>query len=150
MRGCWLGAGTGELVHGEVVGWDPETQRHLVLYDDGEHEHLLLCEEHVTLHAPQRGLAAQIAPGLPEGELQPTLAAHAAQSGSSCHSGCHWQGGEWLLVLESPNCIRVSAPSADVSPVRSTFAVGQEFTCRHAPCMRFPCSQEVPLLTGRR
>lgn len=55
-------------MRGEVLGWDEETDRHLVLYDDGEHERLLVSQERITLHSPQRGGAAQIAPGLPVGE----------------------------------------------------------------------------------
>lgn len=50
-----------------MLGWDAESGHHLVLYDDGEHERVILAQEHITLQAPQRGNVAQTAPGLPEG-----------------------------------------------------------------------------------
>lgn len=70
--------GTGEAVQGEVLGWDSCTDHHLVLYDDGEHERLLLPQERCTLHAPQRGAASAIGPGLPAGP--PSDAAAGLQS----------------------------------------------------------------------
>lgn len=65
--------GTGEAVQGEVLGWDASTDHHLVLYDDGEDERLLLSQERCTLHAPQRGLALATGPGLPAGLPPPFL-----------------------------------------------------------------------------
>ena len=54
-----------------MLGWNAETDRHLVLYDDGEHERLIISQERASLLPPQRGIATQIAPGLPEGECMP-------------------------------------------------------------------------------